>query len=43
MKTMNMKQKKLRIKNAYKDLQSDLADQYPDADLSTLLWRLLAW
>ena len=32
---------KLRIKNAYKDLQSDLADQYPDADLSTIM--VLAW
>ena len=32
---------KLRIKNAYKDLQSDLTDQYPDADLSTIM--VLAW
>lgn len=28
---------KLRLKNAYKDLQSDLTEQYPDADLSTIM------
>ena len=28
---------KLKLKNAMKDLQSDLIDQYPDADLSTIM------
>ena len=28
---------KLKLKNAMKDLQSDLTDQYPDADLSTIM------
>jgi hypothetical protein len=28
---------KLKLKNAYKRLQNDLTEQYPDADLSTIM------
>jgi hypothetical protein len=28
---------RLKLSNSMKDLQSDLKDQYPDADLSTIM------